>query len=153
MRKSQHLDAEGWGFFKFYIYITQRLIPRVRSICRVMIASKIVQIEALNAHYYDCILPLLSTNSSSTYYMMNSSIVDHHVHTLDYIHVLLAELVSVKLPEILDALLPLLFACLLLDRYRQPYTPKNSVRPKRTSRTSSGALIFLFLPWTRTASL
>jgi hypothetical protein len=66
VRKSQHLDAEGWGFFKFYIYITQRLIPRVRSICRVMIASwKIVQISALSAHYYDGILPLFSTNPSS----------------------------------------------------------------------------------------
>jgi hypothetical protein len=37
------------------------------------------------------------------------------IHTSDYIHILLGELVSVKLLEILDALLPLLFTCLLLD--------------------------------------
>ena len=47
--------------------------------------------------------------------------VDLHIHTSDYIHILLGELVSDKLLEILDALLPLLFACLLLDLYHQPY--------------------------------
>jgi len=65
--------------------------------------------------------------------------IDLHIYTLDYIHILLGELVSVKLLEILDALLPLLFARLTLD-VSSAYTSKISGRPRRTSRTSSGVL-------------
>ena len=46
--------------------------------------------------------------------MATTSTVDLSIHTSDNIHILLRELVSVELLEILDALLPLLFACLLL---------------------------------------
>ena len=73
------------------------------------------------------------------YCMVTTSTVDL-IHTSDYIHILLGELVSVKLLEILDALLPLLFACLLSNLYHQPYTYGISGKPRRTSRTSSGVL-------------
>ena len=72
-------------------------------------------------------------------YCMTST-VDLHIHTLDYIHVLLGELVSVKLLEILDALLPLLFACLLLDLIVSNSSNISGRPRKHTSRASSGVL-------------